>query len=83
MTNGPIKRSPSKKLLEAASKKNTNALTVMKQKRKASGIAKKAAREEAIKGAWVLRPVREKNLANSKKLFAASRALKKSARSPR
>jgi len=83
MTIGKVKRSKSKKLLDEASKKNKNALTVMKQQRKAAKIALKAAREEAIKGAWVLRPPRQKNLDNSKKLFAASKALKKASRSPK
>ena len=81
MTNGPIKRSPSKKLLEAASKKNTNALTVMKQKRKAARIAEVEARSKHYMAK--LTAGRGSHRADYHKLTAAAKALRKSARSPK
>jgi hypothetical protein len=45
MTTGKVKRSKTSPHLTKAAKKNTNALTVERQKRKAKSIAKKAAKK--------------------------------------
>ena len=88
MTNGPIKKSSSHKFLDAANKKNKNATTVMKQKRKAAKIAKEAGHSTAISAASAeffggKTPRSKKLRKKAKDLFSASKALKKSARSPK